>query len=77
MRYLFIVMLLLGVAYGDREGGPYVGIGYGKPKYNDDGLYTTLSQESSKSVSFYWGAYMNRYFSVEFDYVDLSPYSAM
>ncbi len=77
MKYILVLVLMLSCVSADREGGPYVGVGYGQQKYSDDGLYTTLKEDKSESLSFYAGAYMNKYFSVEINYVDVSPYTAV
>ncbi len=77
MKYILVLLLMLSFAYADREGGPYIGVGYGQQKYNDDGLYTALKEKRSESLNFYAGAYMNKYFSVELDYVKIAPYTAV
>lgn len=60
-------MLACGL-FADRDGGPYIGVGYGSSKYNDDGLYTSLKSDKSNAATIYGGAYINKYFSVELGY---------
>ncbi len=77
MKYILVLVLMLSCVYADREGGPYVGMGYGEQKYNDNGLYTTLKEKRSKSLYFYAGAYINKYLSVEINYLKIAPYTAL
>ncbi len=65
MKIVLIIMIFLTTLLADREGGPYVGVGYGVSQYNDDGLYEKLKNDRSESVVLYAGAYINRYLSVE------------
>lgn len=49
----------------DRDGGPYLGIGYGLSQYDDRGLYDEVKDDISKSSTYYAGAYINKHLSVE------------
>jgi len=68
MRVIFVFLILAGVAFGSRDGGPYIGIGYGSSKYINDGLYDDMKSDTSQSATIYTGAYINKNFSVELGY---------
>jgi len=83
MRYVLVLVLILSSLYADRDGGPYIGLGYGTSTYNDDGCYASgcannsntpeiLTQDKSEAMSIYAGAYINKYLSVELNYTDFS-----
>ncbi|MCD6433944.1 MAG: outer membrane beta-barrel protein [Sulfurimonas sp.] len=74
MKVVLIFLMFMGVAFGDRDGGPYVGVGYGISEYNSDGLYENLKSDTSNSVTIYGGAYINKYFSVELGYSDFDSW---
>ena len=74
MKYILILVLFFSSVYADRDGGPYIGVGYGTSKYSSDGLYETLKEDSSNAVNIYGGAYINKHLSVELGYVDFTPY---
>lgn len=65
MKFILILVIFLTTLWADRDGGPYVGVGYGVSKYNSDGLYEELKSDTSASTTIYVGAYINKYFSVE------------
>lgn len=72
MKYVLILVLFLSSLYADRDGGPYIGIGYGVSQYDSDGIYDTLKEDTSKSITVYGGAYINKYFSVELGHVNFA-----
>ena len=72
MRYLLVLVLFFSSLYADRDGGPYIGMGYGISQYDSDGIYKTLKEDSSMAMSIYGGAYINKHFSVELGYVDFA-----
>jgi len=74
LKKILVVLLLVTSLFADRDGGPYIGLGYGTSKYNDDGLYTTLKSDTSTSATIYGGAYINKYFSVELGYASFDAW---
>ena len=69
MRYILIFLVLYSSLIASRDGGPYIGLGYGISQYNDDKYYTDMKEDSSESATFYVGAYINKHLSVELSYV--------
>ena len=74
MKYIIVLVLLFSSIYADRDGGPYIGIGYGTSTYNDGGYYSAFKEDESDASSFYLGAYINKHLSVEFNYADFTSY---
>ena len=74
LRLLAVMALLFSFAAADRDGGPYIGLGYGVSKYNDDGFYAALKDDRTKSATFYGGAYINKHLSVELAYVSFDAW---
>lgn len=74
MRILLVLALLLTFSHADREGGPYIGAGAGVSKLGNDGLYGTLKSDTSGSATFYGGAYINKYLSVELSYASFDAW---
>ncbi len=74
MRILLVVLFLCAGLFADRDGGPYLGAGYGISKYNDDGLYNTLKSDTSNAATLYAGAYINKHLSVELGYVNFDAW---
>ena len=72
MRIFLALLFFATIASADREGGPYIGIGYGDSKYKSDGLYSEIKDEKTKLEFFYGGAYINKYLSVELGYAKTS-----
>ena len=72
MKIILSIFLMFGVLLADREGGPYIGVGYGVSKYNDGGLYKKLKREFSGSLKIYGGAYINKHLSIELDYTSFN-----
>lgn len=72
IRLILLSSLLFNVlnaAPDERNGGPYIGVGYGAAIYNDDHYYNDIKDSSVTSYNFYAGAYINRYLSVELGYI--------
>ena len=69
MRVLVVFLLFITVLFADRDGGPYLGFGYGVSQYDDGGFYKEAKEDNSKSATFYGGAYINKHLSVELGYV--------
>ncbi len=69
IKIILSFFMLCSVAYADRDGGPYIGVGYGISKYSNDGLYDTLYEDTSEALTLYGGAYINKHLSVELGYV--------
>ncbi len=62
-------LMLCSVVFADRDGGPYIGMGYGVSLYNDDDLYGDFKEDTSDALTLYGGAYINKHLSVELGYV--------
>ena len=72
IKLLLVSMLFLTSAYGaekERDGGPYIGGGYGLSSYNDGGYYNEVSTKETNGYNLFGGAYINKYLSVELGYV--------
>lgn len=76
MKYIIVLVLLFSSIYADRDGGPYIGLGYGLSQFNDDGVYDTFKNDKSNAAGFYLGAYINKHLSVEFNYADFTAYES-
>ena len=74
MRFVLIVLLLLGVAEAKRGAGPYIGGGYGISDIKDGGHYD-LQDKSSNGYVVYAGAYINDYLSVELEHIGSLSYT--
>jgi hypothetical protein len=72
MRVVLVFLMLVSYIYADRDGGPYIGFGYGISKFDDDSLYKSIKVDDSTAFTFYAGAYINKHLSVEASYVDLN-----
>ncbi|MEA1891455.1 MAG: outer membrane beta-barrel protein [Campylobacterota bacterium] len=72
MKIIYLILLFCSVALADRDGGPYIGIGYGMSKYDDDNLYKEQKIDSSKAIAIYGGAYINKHLGVELAYIDFN-----
>ena len=68
MSRLFVLFLLCIHLFASQEGGPYIGIGYGKSWMQDKG-YFDLEEKQSRLFAAYTGAYINENLSVEVEYV--------
>ena len=74
LKIFLLFLVLAGNLWADRDGGPYVGVGYGVSKYYDDGLYTDFKNNKSGSMIVYGGAYINKHLSVEIDYASFDAW---
>jgi len=74
LKIFLVFLILTGVVFADRNGGPYIGIGYGDSTYNDDGLYANVKSDKSASAVVYAGAYINKHLSVELDYASFDAW---
>jgi len=78
MKYILVLFLMFSSVYADRDGGPYIGLGYGLANFDDGGKLeaenNTLLDNRVKASSLTLGAYMNKYFSVEFNYTDMTAW---
>lgn len=76
MKIILSILLFCSVLLADRDGGPYIGFGYGLSQFDDDGIYKQLKEDESTSMTIYGGAYINKYLSVELAYVNITAGSA-
>ena len=65
MKIILSILLFCSILLADRDGGPYIGLGYGLSEYSDAGVYKELNKDDSAASLYYGGAYINKYFSVE------------
>ncbi len=72
MKIILSILLFCSVLLADRDGGPYIGLGYGTSTFNDDNLYKEQKENDSTALIFYAGAYINKHLSVEFSYVEFN-----
>jgi len=72
MRFLTIFLLLFSSLLADRDGGPYLGFGYGVSQYDDGNLNESVIENRSNSLVFYAGAYINKHLSVELGYTNFN-----
>ncbi len=72
MKIILSILLFCSVLLADREGGPYIGLGYGISKYDSDGLFKQEKENDSTGFAIYGGAYINKYLSVELGYIDFN-----
>ena len=56
MKIILSILIFCSILLADRDGGPYIGLGYGLSEYNDDGVYSELKTSDSESMLFYGGA---------------------
>ncbi|WP_373036000.1 outer membrane beta-barrel protein [Sulfurimonas sp.] len=76
MKIILSILLFCTLLLADRDGGPYIGLGYGLSQFNDDGVYKEQKMSSSTSLMLYGGAYINKYLSVELAYVNFNAGNA-
>ena len=73
-RYILALTLIVSTLCAlSRDSGPYIGIGYGN-SYLDASKPHESSYEESNTKNIYLGAYINRYLSVEFNYINAQGY---
>lgn len=75
VKIILVLAFFITLLSADREGGPYLGFGYGVSDYNDDGMYDQLIDESAKASFMYGGAYINKHLSVEIGYVNIKNFN--
>lgn len=66
-------LMFASVLFADRDGGPYLGAGYGTSSFDDDSLYSEVKKDISQTAVFYAGAYINKHLSVELGHVRFNP----
>lgn len=76
MKIILSILLFCSVLLADRDGGPYIGFGYGISQFDDDGIFKELKENESTSMTLYGGAYINKYLSVELAYVNMTAGNA-
>ncbi|MBL0708884.1 MAG: outer membrane beta-barrel protein [Sulfurimonas sp.] len=72
MKIILSILIFCSMLLADREGGPYIGIGYGLSSYDDDGIYKERLDKDSTASLLYAGAYINRHLSVELSYINFN-----
>lgn len=72
MKIILSILLFCSVLLADRDGGPYIGFGYGVSEFFDDGVFKEVNKDSSDTMIFYVGAYINKYLSVELAKVEFN-----
>ncbi|WP_324170782.1 outer membrane beta-barrel protein [Sulfurimonas sp.] len=72
MKIILIILIFCTALLADRDGGPYVGVGYGLSSYSDDGIYKEITDADSTALLVYAGAYVNKHLSVELGYVNFN-----
>lgn len=70
MRIVLIIALFFTALLADRDGGPYIGVGYGTSEYTNSDYYDSIAESGSKAMSIYGGAYINKHLSVEICYAE-------
>ncbi|MDY0116978.1 MAG: porin family protein [Sulfurimonadaceae bacterium] len=74
IRLIIIVLTLCSVAVADRDGGPYLGFGYGMSQFGKNDVYTNLKEDRANSYSIYAGAAINKHLAVELARTSLGAY---
>lgn len=72
MKIILSILLFCSFLLADRDGGPYIGFGYGVSEFDDGGIYKEVNEKKSDMMVFYVGAYINKYLSVELAQVDFT-----
>jgi len=72
MKIVLAMFIFVSVLLADRDGGPYIGVGYGVSSYDSNSVFMIEKENESEAFTFYTGAYINKYFSVEFNYLDFN-----
>lgn len=75
MKIFLVLAFFITFLSADREGGPYIGFGYGVTEYNDDEMYDQLIENKAKASFIYGGAYINKHLSVELGYVNIKNFN--
>jgi len=74
-HFVFIVILFSSLLFANKDGGPYIGVGYTQGIINDDQYYS-LKEDQDNGYKIELGAYINKYFSVALEYYDGLDYQA-
>ncbi len=69
MKIFLTMIVLLSSLYADRDGGPYLGLGYGEYTSKDSNPSASKSENASSFINAYAGAYINKHLSVELSYL--------
>ncbi len=72
MKIILSILLFCSILLADRDGGPYIGLGYGVSTLDSDELYKGYVENESEALVFYTGAYINKHLSVELSYVNFN-----
>jgi len=72
MKIVLAILIFVTVLLADRDGGPYIGVGYGVSNYDSNGVFMIDKENESDVFTFYTGAYINKYLSVELTYLDFN-----
>jgi len=75
LKIFLVFLFLVGSLFADRDGGPYIGVGYGVSTYHQDDFYSDFKDDKSSSIILYGGAYINKYLSVEINYVSFDAWN--
>jgi hypothetical protein len=75
VRIFLFLAFFITLLSADREGGPYLGFGYGMSEYDDGGMYDKVLENEAKASFMYGGAYINKYLSVEIGYVNIKNFN--
>lgn len=74
IRLIIIFLMVFGIAKADRDGGPYIGVGYGMSEFGKNDIYKDLKENRANSYNVYAGAAINKYLSVEISNIRLGGY---
>ncbi|WP_345978819.1 porin family protein [Sulfurimonas sp. HSL3-2] len=84
MNKIFKAILLIGLLFAglnaeqiERDGGPYIGAGYGLASYDDDNFYNDVKDTNIASYNFYAGAFINSNLSVELGYLKSGDFNVV
>jgi hypothetical protein len=72
MKIILSILLFCSILLADRDGGPYIGLGYGVSEFVDDDIFQEIKKDDSATMIFYVGAYINKNFSVELSKVEFN-----
>jgi len=74
VRFLLVFVLMVLSLYASRDGGPYIGGGYGFGNFDDNGYYD-IKDKISNGYKVYAGAYINYNLSVEIEHITKLEYT--
>ncbi len=76
MKKIIVMLIMISMTvFASRDGGPYIGFGYGNSSISDSSNYFHLKDDSDTGYKIYAGAYMSKNFSVEISYLDNMSYN--